>query len=91
MAPFLSRRASVLSGGEAQRVALARALIGEPRFLFLDEPFSALDAELRAEARALVRRALAHFEVPTLLITHDESDLKDLASSVVKIRAGRLV
>lgn len=91
MSSFLARRASVLSGGEAQRVALARALIGEPRFLFLDEPFSSMDAELRGDARALVRRTLEHFGVPTLLITHDESDLRDLARDVVRIRDGRLV
>jgi ABC-type Fe3+/spermidine/putrescine transport system ATPase subunit len=91
MEPFLNRRASVLSGGEAQRVALARALIAQPRFLFLDEPFSSLDSELRADARAMVKRAIEVFKVPTLLITHDVDDLAALANSVVKIKAGRIV
>jgi sulfate transport system ATP-binding protein/putative spermidine/putrescine transport system ATP-binding protein len=87
----LGRRASVLSGGEAQRVALARAVIAQPRFLFLDEPFSSLDRDLRIEARALVRQVISRLGIPTLLITHDEDDLRALAASVVRIRAGRLV
>ncbi len=86
----LARKASVLSGGEAQRVALARAVIGQPRFLFLDEPFSSLDRELKIEARALVRKVIDKLRIPTLLITHDEEDLKALADSVVKIRNGSL-
>jgi len=91
MTSYLQRKAFVLSGGEAQRVALARAVIGQPRFLFLDEPFSSLDSEMREEARLLVRRVVKRLGVPTLLVTHDQEDLKALAESVVKIREGRLV
>lgn len=87
----LTRKAALLSGGEAQRVALARAVIAKPRFLFLDEPFSSLDSELKVEARALVRRVIDKLAIPTLLITHDEEDLRALAQHVVKIRDGRLV
>jgi ABC-type sugar transport system ATPase subunit len=86
----LQRKAAVLSGGEAQRVALARAVIAQPRFLFLDEPFSSLDLELRVEARALVRKTIERLQIPTLLITHDPEDLKALAQQVVRIREGRL-
>ncbi len=86
----LERRASILSGGERQRVALARALIGKPRLLFLDEPFSALDADLRAEARNLVRTAIASEKIPTVLITHDRTDLDALATKVTEIRGGRI-
>lgn len=86
----LERKASVLSGGERQRVALARGLIGQPRVLLLDEPFSALDADLRIEARALVKRAIAKEKIPTILITHDREDLDALATHVTTIRAGRL-
>ena len=87
----LDRSALVLSGGEKQRVALARAIIGKPRILFLDEPFSALDADLRDEARSLVRNVIAAEKIPTVLITHDRSDLDALASKVTEIRGGRLV
>lgn len=86
----LERKAAVLSGGEAQRVALARAVISHPRFLFLDEPFSSLDSELREEARALVRRLIDKLKIPTLLVTHDQKDLDALANHVVKIKDGKL-
>jgi sulfate transport system ATP-binding protein/putative spermidine/putrescine transport system ATP-binding protein len=88
--PVLERRASVLSGGERQRVALARALIGKPRLLFLDEPFSALDADLKDEARALVRSAIEEEKIPTVLITHDRTDLDVLATRVTEIRNGKI-
>ena len=87
---FLERKASVLSGGERQRVALARAMIGKPRLLFLDEPFSALDADLRAGARELVRSAIAAEGIPTVLITHDRTDLEVLATKITEIRNGRI-
>ncbi len=90
MSSYLKRSAHLLSGGEAQRVALARAVIAQPRFLFLDEPFSSLDAELKAEARASVKRVISRFSIPTLLITHDQADLDALAQHVVKIANGRL-
>jgi ABC-type sulfate/molybdate transport systems ATPase subunit len=85
------RETRVLSGGERQRVALARALIGEPQFLFLDEPFTALDVELRAEARQLVKSVLAEQKIPCLLITHDPADLKELAHTTFQIKNGKLV
>jgi sulfate transport system ATP-binding protein/putative spermidine/putrescine transport system ATP-binding protein len=91
MSGYLNRQARVLSGGEAQRVALARAVIARPRFLFLDEPFSSLDAELRGEARSLVKNLISRMKIPTLLVTHDQEDLKVLADRVVKIKDGRLV
>ena len=91
LVPLMDRRASILSGGERQRVALARALIGKPRVLFLDEPFSALDADLRSGARELVREAIAAEKIPTVLITHDREDLNVLAAKVSEIKDGRLV
>jgi sulfate transport system ATP-binding protein/putative spermidine/putrescine transport system ATP-binding protein len=87
----LYRKAKLLSGGEQQRVALARALIGRPRFLFLDEPFSALDAELKSEARALVRKIIQLEQIPTLLVSHDEDDIRDLAEHRIHIQNGELV
>ncbi|HEX4923614.1 MAG TPA: ATP-binding cassette domain-containing protein [Bdellovibrionales bacterium] len=85
------RAAHLLSGGEKQRVALARALIGRPRFLFLDEPFSAIDEDLRDDARTLVKSAIEAREIPTLLITHDRRDVAFLAHQMVEIRDGRIV
>jgi ABC-type sulfate/molybdate transport systems ATPase subunit len=84
-------KAAKLSGGEKQRVALARALIGEPRLLLLDEPFSALDEELRDDARKLVKRIIKTHQIPALLITHDRRDLDELANSVTQIQNGRFV
>ncbi len=91
MQSYLQRKAAVLSGGEAQRVALARAVITQPRFLFLDEPFSSLDQELRGEARSLVKQLIAKMGIPTLLVTHDVEDLSVLAETIVKIKDGQLV
>lgn len=87
-------KASLLSGGEKQRVALARALAGAPRILFLDEPFSALDAELRSQARALVADALAREKIPAILVTHDREDITAFAERMLckinEIHNGRL-
>ncbi|MCB0342857.1 MAG: ATP-binding cassette domain-containing protein [Bdellovibrionales bacterium] len=87
---FLERKVGLLSGGEQQRVALARAIIGEPRFLLLDEPFSALDAALKGKARHLVKTIITAYKIPALLVTHDPQDLEVVADRVVKIQGGRL-
>lgn len=90
LAPFLDRKAALLSGGERQRVALARALMGQPRILFLDEPFSALDADLRIEARRLVKGALDRLECPAVLITHDRQDLEAFGGKVCEMSHGNI-
>ncbi len=86
----LRTKGAKLSGGERQRTAIARALIGNPRFLFLDEPFSNLDAEAKDQARTLVGKVIRQLQTPTLLITHDEADIAALADHRVQIRGGRL-
>jgi sulfate transport system ATP-binding protein/putative spermidine/putrescine transport system ATP-binding protein len=91
MDSFLTRPVGVISGGEKQRVAIARALIGEPRVLLLDEPFSALDQELRQESRNLIRRVIEQEKVPTLLVTHDPMDVEVLATRVSTLKDGQLV
>lgn len=85
------RAPSTLSGGEAQRVALARALASRPRLLLLDEPFSALNEDLRVELGALLRVLLAEAPVPVLLVTHDLADARRMASRILQLDAGRIV
>lgn len=87
---FMSKIAAVLSGGEKQRIALMRAIIGEPRILFLDEPFTALDAELKTEARNMVKKVIKKYNIPVLFITHDDEDLKILADRILRLQNGRL-
>lgn len=91
METFLDRPARVLSGGEKQRTALARALIGAPRLLLLDEPFSALDEDLRSESRRLVAETLRQENVPAILITHDRRDVEELGHKLTRLRNGRIV
>ncbi|APW47246.1 ABC transporter ATP-binding protein [Rhodoferax antarcticus] len=85
------RRVWNLSGGEQQRVALARALITQPRVLLLDEPFSALDADLRVALREEFRARIQTAGMPTLLVTHDETEASDMADRSVRLVQGQLV
>ena len=80
-----------LSGGEQQRVALARALITAPRALLLDEPFSALDAELRQSLRDEFRQHIAAAGMATLLVTHDEQEARAMASRAVRLQGEQLL
>jgi ABC-type Fe3+/spermidine/putrescine transport system ATPase subunit len=80
-----------LSGGEQQRVALARALITRPRVLLLDEPFSALDAELRLQLRSEFAQRIAEQQIATLLVTHDESEARALGQRGYRLVDGKLV
>jgi len=85
------RRPAALSGGQAQRVALARALAAEPGLLLLDEPLSALDARTRLEVRAELRRHLAEFPGPTLIVTHDPLEAMVMADRLLVLEAGQIV
>jgi molybdate transport system ATP-binding protein len=85
------RKPGQLSGGQAQRVALARALAGQPRLLLLDEPLSALDAGTRLDVQAELKRHLADFAGPSLLVTHDPLEALVLADRVLVLEEGRIV
>jgi molybdate transport system ATP-binding protein len=85
------RKPDRLSGGQAQRVALARALAGQPALLLLDEPLSALDAGTRLDVQAELRRHLAEFAGPCVLVTHDPLEALVLADQLVVLEAGRIV
>jgi iron(III) transport system ATP-binding protein len=80
-----------LSGGEQQRIALARALAPQPRAILLDEPFSGLDAMLRAELRDATLATLAETRTTTLFVTHDAEDALQAADRVVLLKAGRVL
>lgn len=80
-----------LSGGQQQRVALARALAPEPSVLLLDEPFSSLDAPLKASLRSGLTKVIRRTGVPTLLVVHDVEDVVVLANRVAVLREGRIV
>ena len=84
------RYPSQLSGGQRQRMALARALAVEPQVLLLDEPFGALDARVREELRAWLRRLHDEVHVTTLFVTHDQEEALEIAEQIVVINEGRV-
>ena len=91
IAPLARRLPHELSGGEQQRVALARALACRPQALLLDEPFSSLDASLRAHVREEVHELLREQGVTAVLVTHDQEEALSLADSVAVLRDGHIV
>jgi sulfate transport system ATP-binding protein len=84
------RYPSQLSGGQRQRVAFARALAIEPRLLLLDEPFGALDAQVRVELREWLRRFHDERDITTLLVTHDQEEAMEVSDHVVVMNQGRI-
>jgi molybdate transport system ATP-binding protein len=91
VAHLARRRPRTFSGGEAQRVALARALARAPRLILLDEPFSALDRDLRKQLTSLVRELVAEAKVPLVHVTHSVAEARLLADQVVRIDKGKVV
>src|SRR5262245_12009977 len=84
------RKPNELSGGQEQRVALARALVTEPRVLLLDEPFSALDENLRGEMRLLVRELQQRLRITTIFVTHDQREALAVADRIALLLDGRI-
>ena len=90
MAPFAARKPAALSGGQQQRIALARALAAKPKLLLLDEPFSALDENLREEMRALVLSLAKEFSMTVILVTHDRAEALSMSDRVALLFDGEL-
>jgi sulfate/thiosulfate transport system ATP-binding protein len=90
LAGFQTRYPHQLSGGQRQRMALARALAVDPKVLLLDEPFGALDAKVREELRAWLRRLHEDVHVTTVLVTHDQEEAMDVAGHIAVLNAGRI-
>jgi molybdate transport system ATP-binding protein len=85
------RKPRTFSGGEAQRVALARALARQPQLLLLDEPFSALDPDLRKQLSQLVRDLVSELAIPSIHVTHSIGEARALADQVVRLHRGAVV
>jgi sulfate transport system ATP-binding protein len=85
-----NRYPAQLSGGQRQRVALARSLAPEPRLLLLDEPFAAVDARVREDLRAWLRRMHDQIGVTSIFVTHDQEEAFALADRIMVINAGRM-
>jgi ABC-type Fe3+/spermidine/putrescine transport system ATPase subunit len=87
---FEARRPNQLSGGQEQRVSLARALVSNPRILLLDEPFAALDENLRTEVRSLVRAIQRKLQITAVFVTHDRDEAAAMAHRIALMHAGRI-
>lgn len=87
---FHTRYPAQLSGGPRQRMALARALAVDPQVLLLDEPFGALDAKVREDLRAWLRRLHDEVHVTTVLVTHDQAEALDVADRIAVLNKGRI-
>jgi sulfate/thiosulfate transport system ATP-binding protein len=84
------RYPSQLSGGQQQRMALARALAVQPKVLLLDEPFGALDAQVRGELREWLRRLHEEIHVTTIFVTHDQEEAMEVAEQIVVMNKGKI-
>jgi sulfate transport system ATP-binding protein len=87
---FADRLPSQLSGGQRQRMALARALAVQPQVLLLDEPFGALDAQVRKELRDWLRNLHDEMNVTTIFVTHDQEEALEVSDEIVVINGGRI-
>lgn len=91
MEQFANREICAISGGQAQRIALARALAANPKLLLLDEPFAALDVDIRAEMQDLVSRLRRELRLSMILVTHDQREAGLLADHVALLQDGKIL
>jgi multiple sugar transport system ATP-binding protein len=87
---LLEKKPKQISGGEQQRVALARALVRDPTVFLLDEPLSNLDAKLRVEARAFLKRLQKEVGITTLFVTHDQAEATTIATRIAVLNRGAI-
>lgn len=87
---FSNRYPTQLSGGQKQRIALARALAVEPKVLLLDEPFGALDIQVRKDLRNWLKRLHEEVSVTTLFVTHDQQEAMELAHEIIILKNGKV-
>lgn len=87
---LLSRKPPTLSGGEQQRIAIARCLARDPKLFLFDEPLSNLDAKLRVETRAQIKRLLQKYQITSVYVTHDQTEAIALADRIAIMRAGKI-
>ena len=91
LTPYLQRYPAQLSGGQRQRVAVARAIVMEPSVLLMDEPLSNLDALLRLEFRAELKKLLSDLQTTTVYVTHDQVEALSLGDRIAVMREGQIV
>jgi putative thiamine transport system ATP-binding protein len=85
LAGMETRHPDSLSGGQQARVALLRTLLSQPKAILLDEPFSKLDSQLRAETQQLVFSQIRQHKLPTIMVTHDHSDAQAANGKIVRL------
>lgn len=90
LSELLDRSPSTLSGGQQQRVALARAVLARPRLLILDEPLSSIEMDLRIRMTDFIAATINEFNLPTIIVTHDQVLVERLATRVIPIRQGQI-
>lgn len=88
---LINKRVSELSGGEKQRVAIGRALLTNPKILLMDEPFSALDFCLKKQIIIYLNKIIKKYQIPTLIVSHDLSDLLQLTDKILLLKKGKVL
>jgi hypothetical protein len=88
---YEKKEISSLSGGEQQRVAFARSLVIRPKLLLLDEPFSNLDAKLRVQMQAQIKKLQREFDISMIFVTHDQAEAFSIADKIILMNKGNII